>query len=252
MSLSPSVIKWVLKPAVFAAGLFPLGWIIWAGLTGNLSANPAQRHHERNRSLGAALHLHHPGDHAAAPADRLESDHPVPADGRTLRLLLRLPPLPHLRHRRSVRRPRLPGRHRRLEHGHEPDQVGGRGHLQAAVHHHRLHGADDDAAAGVDLHGRHDPPAGREAVEHAAPADLRHGRDCRHPLLVAGEGRRDQPPAVRLRRGRAAAGADSVRKIPCEDPDAGAVAAAVRVAAAPRPQQMPAPPHARSRVSGQS
>ena len=38
--MSPSVIKWVLKPAAFAAGLGPLGWIIWAGLTGNLSANP--------------------------------------------------------------------------------------------------------------------------------------------------------------------------------------------------------------------
>jgi len=38
--MSPSVVKWVLKPAVFVAGLGPLAWIIWAGLTGNLSANP--------------------------------------------------------------------------------------------------------------------------------------------------------------------------------------------------------------------
>lgn len=38
--MSPSVIRWVLKPAAFLAGLGPLAWIIWAGLTGNLSANP--------------------------------------------------------------------------------------------------------------------------------------------------------------------------------------------------------------------
>lgn len=38
--MSPSVIKWALKPAVFVAGLGPLAWIIWAGLTNNLSANP--------------------------------------------------------------------------------------------------------------------------------------------------------------------------------------------------------------------
>lgn len=38
--MSPSVIKWVLKPAVFVAGLGPAAWLIWAGLTNNLSANP--------------------------------------------------------------------------------------------------------------------------------------------------------------------------------------------------------------------
>jgi sulfoxide reductase heme-binding subunit YedZ len=30
----------VLKPLVFAASLGPVAWLIWAGLTGNLSANP--------------------------------------------------------------------------------------------------------------------------------------------------------------------------------------------------------------------
>jgi sulfoxide reductase heme-binding subunit YedZ len=40
MSLSPSLVKWVLKPLVFAAGLGPVAWIVWAGSTGNLSANP--------------------------------------------------------------------------------------------------------------------------------------------------------------------------------------------------------------------
>ena len=34
------IIKWVLKPAVFAAALGPAGWVVWAIVTGNLSANP--------------------------------------------------------------------------------------------------------------------------------------------------------------------------------------------------------------------
>ena len=38
--MSPWTITWVLKPAAFLAGLGPLAWIVWAGLTGNLSANP--------------------------------------------------------------------------------------------------------------------------------------------------------------------------------------------------------------------
>jgi sulfoxide reductase heme-binding subunit YedZ len=33
-------IRWVLKPAVFGAALLPAGWLVWAGLTGNLSVNP--------------------------------------------------------------------------------------------------------------------------------------------------------------------------------------------------------------------
>jgi sulfoxide reductase heme-binding subunit YedZ len=37
---SNQAIRWVLKPALFVAGLGPAGWLVWAGLTGNLSANP--------------------------------------------------------------------------------------------------------------------------------------------------------------------------------------------------------------------
>ena len=37
---SHQVIRWVAKPAVFIAGLGPAGWLVWAALTGNLSANP--------------------------------------------------------------------------------------------------------------------------------------------------------------------------------------------------------------------
>ncbi len=39
-SLPDRAVKYVLKPAVFAASLGPFAWLIWAALTGNLSANP--------------------------------------------------------------------------------------------------------------------------------------------------------------------------------------------------------------------
>jgi sulfoxide reductase heme-binding subunit YedZ len=37
---SNQIIRRVVKPAVFLASLGPLTWLVWAGLTGNLSANP--------------------------------------------------------------------------------------------------------------------------------------------------------------------------------------------------------------------
>ena len=37
---SNQAIRWLLKPAVFLAGLGPAAWLVWAALTGNLSANP--------------------------------------------------------------------------------------------------------------------------------------------------------------------------------------------------------------------
>ena len=33
-------LRWILKPLVFMAALAPLAWLVWAALTGNLSANP--------------------------------------------------------------------------------------------------------------------------------------------------------------------------------------------------------------------
>jgi sulfoxide reductase heme-binding subunit YedZ len=39
MSLAATV-KWVLKPAAFLAACLPVAWLVWAGLSGNLSANP--------------------------------------------------------------------------------------------------------------------------------------------------------------------------------------------------------------------
>jgi sulfoxide reductase heme-binding subunit YedZ len=38
--MSLSFVRFVLKPAVFIASLGPAGWLVWAALTGNLSANP--------------------------------------------------------------------------------------------------------------------------------------------------------------------------------------------------------------------
>jgi sulfoxide reductase heme-binding subunit YedZ len=35
-------IRWILKPLVFAAGLVPFTWLVWAALTGNLSVNPLE------------------------------------------------------------------------------------------------------------------------------------------------------------------------------------------------------------------
>jgi len=37
---SQQLLRFIVKPAVFAAALGPLAWLTWAGLTGNLSANP--------------------------------------------------------------------------------------------------------------------------------------------------------------------------------------------------------------------
>jgi sulfoxide reductase heme-binding subunit YedZ len=39
---SNQTIRWILKPAAFAASLIPAGWLVWAGLTGNLSVNPLE------------------------------------------------------------------------------------------------------------------------------------------------------------------------------------------------------------------
>lgn len=38
--ISANAVRWVIKPAIFMAALGPAGWLVWAGLTGNLSANP--------------------------------------------------------------------------------------------------------------------------------------------------------------------------------------------------------------------
>jgi methionine sulfoxide reductase heme-binding subunit len=40
LRLSDRTIRWGLKPLVFLASLGPFSWLVWAALTGNLSANP--------------------------------------------------------------------------------------------------------------------------------------------------------------------------------------------------------------------
>ena len=40
MKLSDRTVRFALKPAVFAVSLMPLVYLVWAALTGNLSANP--------------------------------------------------------------------------------------------------------------------------------------------------------------------------------------------------------------------
>jgi sulfoxide reductase heme-binding subunit YedZ len=37
---SNQVVRWILKPAAFLAGLAPVSWLVWAAFTGNLSVNP--------------------------------------------------------------------------------------------------------------------------------------------------------------------------------------------------------------------
>ena len=40
MRIPDRVVRFVFKPLVFLASLSPVAWLVWAGLTGNLSANP--------------------------------------------------------------------------------------------------------------------------------------------------------------------------------------------------------------------
>ena len=91
-------------------GLGPFAWLVWAALTGNLSANPLSDLTNETGVWTLRVHLHHARDHAAARAHRVERGDPLPPDDRAVRVLLRHAALPHLRHRRSLRRARL---HRR-------------------------------------------------------------------------------------------------------------------------------------------
>jgi sulfoxide reductase heme-binding subunit YedZ len=40
LKIPDRIVRWVFKPVVFAASLGPFAWLVWAALTGNLSANP--------------------------------------------------------------------------------------------------------------------------------------------------------------------------------------------------------------------
>jgi methionine sulfoxide reductase heme-binding subunit len=40
LKIPDRIVRWVFKPVVFAASLGPFVWLVWAALTGSLSANP--------------------------------------------------------------------------------------------------------------------------------------------------------------------------------------------------------------------
>ena len=40
MKIPDRVVRWVFKPVVFVASLWPVAWLVWAASTGNLSPNP--------------------------------------------------------------------------------------------------------------------------------------------------------------------------------------------------------------------
>ena len=69
---SDQIVARALKPSSFVAALMPAGYLAWAALTGNLSANPLGDITQRDRRLDAAFSLHHAGHHAVAAPQRLE------------------------------------------------------------------------------------------------------------------------------------------------------------------------------------
>lgn len=102
-----NVLRFVVKPAVCAAALAPLVWLVWAGLTANLSVNPLSDLTNETglwalRFLAISL--------AITPLRRVTGWNWVIRFRRMLGLylLLRRSPLPRLHHRRPLRRPRLP------------------------------------------------------------------------------------------------------------------------------------------------
>ena len=99
----------------------------------------AQRRDERNRDLDAPVPVYHARDHAVTPRDGMERPDPVSPHDRVVRVLLRDAALSHLRHRRSLCRARFSGRLCCVVHRAQPGGIRWRGHLQAAVHHHRVY-----------------------------------------------------------------------------------------------------------------
>ena len=137
---SNQAIRWMLKPAVFVAALGPAGWLVWAALTGNLSANPLSDITNETglwalRFLCITL--------AITPLRRLTGWNAVIRFRRMTGLFAFFYGSLHfLTYVIADRFAGLdfPDGIVALEHGAQPDRVGRRGHLQAAVHHDRLHG----------------------------------------------------------------------------------------------------------------
>ena len=126
---------------MFLASLGPVAWLVWAALTGNLSANPlSDLTHETGvwtlRFVCITL--------AITPLRRLTGWNPFIRFRRMAGLFAFFYGSLHFLtyvHRRPLREPRLSRRHARAEHGPQSRHVDRRGRLQAAVHHGGLHGA---------------------------------------------------------------------------------------------------------------
>ena len=200
LKIPDRVVRWVFKPVVFLASLGPFGWLVWAALTGNLSANPLS---DITNETGVWTLRFICITLAITPLRKLTGWNAAIRFRRMAGLFAFFYGTLHFLtyvDRRQVRRARFPRRDARLVHGEKSRRIGRGGRLQAAVHHRRLHRVDDDGAAGADVHGRHDPPARRTAVEPAASSRLPDRDARRAALLVARQGRR--PPAAHLRRRR--------------------------------------------------
>ena len=134
-----------MKPAAFLAGLVPAAWLVWAGLTGNLSANPLSDITNETGLWALRFSVHHAGDHAAAP---LTGWNVVIRFRRMAGLFAFFYGTLHFLtyvDRRSLRQPSIfPTASSAWTTVREPGGVGRRGHLQAAVHHRRLHGVRAD------------------------------------------------------------------------------------------------------------
>jgi len=190
-------------------------YLLWAAFTGNLSANPLSDLTNETgvwtlRFLCITL--------AITPLRKLnwlEPVHQVPAHGRPLCLLLRLPPPADIRESpiASPAWSKRGGWVEALGGGHAPG-----GALVASTMRARSRSrsardiykrpfitigfarVDDDAAAGDHVDDRMDPQARRQTLEPAAQTYLSHRHPGTAALLVAGESRR-QPSAHLCSRG---------------------------------------------------
>src|SRR3569623_2890665 len=83
-----------------AAGVAAVGWV-----SSSSRRQSDRENHTPYRWLGTQDFIAHLGDHAAATHHRLESHHPRAAHAGTVRIFLRLSPLPHLAGVRPFLRP---------------------------------------------------------------------------------------------------------------------------------------------------
>src|SRR3974390_801415 len=152
-------------------------------------ATPTFLCRRRARGISPALHRgldpsvppHHTLHHSPPQASQPSQPHPFPSHARSLRFLLRLPPLPHL----HWSRPGL----RLCCH----DERRG----QAPLHHRRLHRVRSAHSAGRYFYKRLDSPSRRKKLASSPPPHLRGRPLRRYPLLLARQVRSPPPPPLR-------------------------------------------------------